>query len=152
METTDSDEVFVSGHCYCGAIQFEVRMEPGRGPIFTAYCHCDSCRRAHSAPLYHVVCLDESMFRITAGYDELNEFTKPGGSICRAFCKTCGSRVLNRFPGWTPGGRVPVAFFPSLLTAADQQALPESFRPGKHNQPHESVLDEPMLRELFEQE
>jgi hypothetical protein len=46
--------VHVTGHCYCGAIRFAVDIPEGDAPIFTAYCHCDSCRRAHAAPLYHV--------------------------------------------------------------------------------------------------
>lgn len=60
-------QVDVTGHCYCGAIQFAVHIPAGDQPIFTAYCHCDSCRRAHAAPLYHVACVDQSHFEITAG-------------------------------------------------------------------------------------
>ena len=142
--------VHVHGHCYCGAITFEVSIPAGASPIFTAYCHCDSCRRAHAAPLYHVACVDTSMFRLTSGQDVLQEFTKPGGSIVRAFCGRCGSKVLNRFPGWTPGGREPVAFFPALLDEATQHALPDALRPHKHNRPEESVLDHAMLQGFFD--
>jgi len=141
--------VHVEGACYCGAITFSVDVPVGETPIFTAYCHCDSCRRAHAAPLYHVVCVSESWFTLTAGEPQLNEFQKPGGAIVRAFCSTCGSRILNRFPGWTPQGQTPLAFFPDLLRAEDRVALPEMFRPQKHNQPDECVLDQERLESVF---
>ena len=134
-------EVDVSGHCYCGAIRFRVRISGGEQPIFTAYCHCDSCRRAHSAPLYQVACVEESMFNITEGEGLLEEFTKPGGTITRAFCRRCGSKVLNRFGSWRPGGRVPLVFFPSLLDEETQKSLPDALQPGKINRPEESVLN-----------
>ncbi len=140
-------EVDVTGHCYCGAIQFAVTIPAGERPIFTAYCHCDSCRRAHAAPLYHVACVDQSMFEITAGAEHLNEFTKPGGTITRAFCQLCGTRILNRFGAWKPGGRTPLAFFPNLLDEATQHDLPEALRPKKTNRPQECVLDVEMLQQ-----
>ena len=35
-----SAAVDVAGHCYCGAVTFEVHIPAGEAPIFTAYCHC----------------------------------------------------------------------------------------------------------------
>ena len=116
---TDSSEttpaVDVAGHCYCGAIQFRVQIPAGQAPIFAAYCHCDSCRRAHAAPLYHVVCVDAPMFQITAGDEALQPFTKPGGTITRAFCRVCGSKILNVFETWRPHGKVPLEEFLEIL-------------------------------------
>lgn len=149
MSDSRAPDLHLSGHCYCGAVTYAVDMPADAQPIFTAYCHCDSCRRAHAAPLYHVACVDEAMFRITAGAEALVEFTKPGGQITRAFCGLCGSKILNRFPGWLPRGRTPVAFFPSTLREADQRPLPECLRPGKNNCPEECVLDPERLREVL---
>ena len=143
--STSAEPINVTGHCYCGAITYAVDIEAGKSPIFTAYCHCDSCRRAHSAPLYQVACIEESMFRLTSGAEFLNEFTKPGGTITRAFCTQCGSKILNRFGGWKPGGRVPLAFFPNTLDEATQHALPEALHPARNNRPDECVLDSEML-------
>jgi hypothetical protein len=149
MSNTTTPAVHVSGHCYCGTVAFEVRMPAGSTTIFTAYCHCDSCRRAHAAPLYHVACIEESMFQLTQGADALVEFKKPGGRISRAFCGVCGSKVLNRFGTWRPNGKVPLAFFPDLLTEADQRALPEVLRPRRNNRSEECVLDPGMLSQLL---
>lgn len=145
-----SEAVDVKGHCYCGAIEFRVQIPAGESPIFTAYCHCDSCRRAHAAPLYHVACIDASQLEITAGEEHLNEFLKPGGRIVRAFCDVCGSKILNRFPTWNPPGLTPTAFFPALLEEATQHALPEALRPARHNCPDESVLDPALLQDFFD--
>ena len=143
-----TEDLRVTGRCYCGAIEFAVHIPAGDAPIFTAYCHCDSCRRAHAAPLYHIVYVEESMFAMTAGADRLTEFRKPGANIVRAFCGECGSRVLNRSPGWTPGGKVPLGFFPNLLAEEHQHPIPDALRPQKQNRPDECVLDMEMLERL----
>lgn len=147
--TEPLEDVLVTGHCYCGAIKFEVHIAAGHQPVFSTYCHCDSCRRAHAAALYHVVCVEQSMFKLTAGADELNEFRKPGAAICRAFCRACGTRILNRFPDWTPGGRTLLAFFPNLLDQEHQRALPAALLPKNHHRPQEAVVDEALLQQLF---
>jgi hypothetical protein len=142
------EAVHVTGHCYCGAVHFAVTIPAGERPIFTAYCHCDSCRRAHAAPLYQVACVDASMFAITAGAEQITDFHKPGGHITRSFCSQCGSKIRNTFGGWRPGGKVPVAFFPALLDEATQHALPAPLRAARHNRPDECVLEVERLREL----
>ena len=148
-ESRPAEDLELAGRCYCSAIVFRVRIPAGSKPIFTAYCHCDSCRRAHAAPLYHVACIEEAMFEIREGAEHLQEYRKPGGRIVRAFCRECGSKILNRFPEWSPGGRVPLAFFPDLLDQEHRRPLPEMLRPQKHNQPEECVLDQEMLEQLF---
>ncbi len=150
MSSDEQESLRVTGHCYCGAIQFAVDIPAGERPIFSAYCHCDSCRRAHAAPLYQVVCVDASMFSFVAGESNLVEFKKGGRSPVRAFCGTCGSKVLNRFPGWSPGGKVPLVFFPSLLDAEFQQDLPALLRPQKNINAGETVLEQELLNALFE--
>ena len=143
-----TEPLHVTGHCYCGGITYAVDLAAGERPIFTAYCHCDSCRRAHAAPLYHVACVDESQFRLTQGADLLVEFAKSDKHITRAFCGACGSKILNRFGAWKPGGKTPLAFFPNTLDEAIQQALPDALRPKKQNQIEECVLELEMLRTL----
>ena len=143
------EEVHVTGHCYCGAVTFSVDLPAGEKPIFTAYCHCDSCRRSHAAPLYQVACVDKSQFTITAGDDHINLFRKPGGTIVRAFSTCCGTRIMNTFPGWTPTGRTPVVFFPNLLQAGTMDNLPEPLRPKSQSFGDDCVLEIGFLQQLF---
>lgn len=142
------EPVHLEGHCYCGGIAFCVDIPGDEEPIFTAYCHCDSCRRAHAAPLYRVVCVDASWLSFTAGESLLSEYAKPGKGIVRAFCGRCGSKILNRFPSWTPGGNTPIVFFPDLLAEGTQADLPTSLRPLRNNCADECVLDWERLAEL----
>jgi hypothetical protein len=55
------------GHCYCGEITFSIPANVE--PHIATYCHCESCRRAHSSPLYQVVYIKPEEFVITAGTD-----------------------------------------------------------------------------------
>lgn len=144
-----SDAVHVTGHCYCGEVHFSVDLGPAERPIFTAYCHCDSCRRSHAAPLYQVACVTATQFRLTQGEDKVNRFQKPGGSIVRAFTTCCGTRIFNGFPGWTPHGLTPIVFFPNLLTEGTMATLPEALRPTRQNNSGDCVLEVRFLEELF---
>jgi hypothetical protein len=141
----DSQRWF-GGRCYCGGITFRVSdsCDAGRTPpishriniisrfrrphtrpsasVRSLFCHCDSCRRAHAAPLYQVVYLPESCFEITAGAHLLNAFARSPAHVVRSFCSTCGSRVCNRV---TAKPSLGVGFFPNLLDESSQRALPE---------------------------
>jgi len=137
------------GRCYCGDVQFGVAVTEERGVFGSAYCHCDSCRRAHAAPLYHVVFSQLQDFHVTAGSENIVEFQKTPGRIIRAFCSRCGTRVYNRFPKWRPGGNELRAWFPNLLTEGAQQPMPQAFRPKRTNRPEECVLETELLREFL---
>jgi hypothetical protein len=138
--------VDVTGHCYCGQTRFRVRIPAGEKPVFTAYCHCDSCRRAHAAPLYHVAAVTTDMFEITEGAENIVDFQRPGGPV-RTFCRRCGTRMTNRFPNWRDDV---VAFFPNTLDEATTHALPQLLRPRRNSHRDECVLDVEHLRWLFE--
>ena len=142
-------EIHVHGHCYCGGIRFSVRLPAGESPFFTEYCHCDSCRRAHAAPLYYVACVDSTHLSFLEGEHLLTHYTRPEGRITRSFCSACGSTVLNRLLGWNPDGKTPLMFFPNLLEEDIQHNLPEVFRPARHMRPQECVLDFEMIRALM---
>lgn len=142
-----TEAIDVNGHCYCGGVTFSVSIPAGARPFKATYCHCDSCRRAHAAPLYHVVIMDAEWFTITAGEELLQEFGRGGPT--RIFCTRCGSKVMNTFGGWKPGGRTPLAFFPNLLDEATQHDLPEPLRAKGHHQPQECVLEQAELEALF---
>ena len=133
-----------AGRCYCGNIRFEVRTRPETETL-ALFCHCESCRRAHAAPLYAVVYIPSVDFRILEGEESLQAFCKdPPNGVIRSFCKLCGSRVCNT---WAPGVRkaagkedIGTGFFPALLDDAVQHSLPPQFRATSHHCSEETIM------------
>jgi hypothetical protein len=134
IKDSDKEIPYYSGSCYCGAVSYQVNeCQPHKA----VYCHCESCRRAHAAPLYHVVYVKAADIRVTQGDDKLNNFTKPGSTVMRSFCAVCGSRMFNRLQrdaDW-------IGFFPATLQESVQHALPRCFQPTEHYLAEEAVLD-----------
>jgi hypothetical protein len=173
------------GYCYCGKVVFEldfgdgddandrVEKSPGchgvggdKSKNNCLYCHCESCRRAHAAPVYQICYLrpgsGDPAFRLTAGHDvircfnkntnqqetftaaELNVHSCEGRKLektahpKRWFCSICGSRVFNTLPAQPELG---IGIFPALLEEDAQHNLPQSLRPTRHYLSHEAVLD-----------
>ena len=124
-----------NGHCYCGKIQYMVDEDVV--PNKSVYCHCDSCRRSHSAPLYHVVYIPKESFHIVEGMDHLTSFSKEVGGVTRSFCRICGSKICNELPLKPELG---VGFFPNTLNEDIQKDLPEKFKPIAHYHHVEAVL------------
>lgn len=123
------------GQCYCGSIHFVV--DGSFKDVRPVYCHCDSCRRAHSAPLYQIVYVPVEAFKITEGVEFLNPFSRgePSSPI-RSFCAKCGSRIKNELPAKPEI----VGFFPALLDESVQHNLPEIYKPVRHCNSKEATL------------
>ena len=76
----------VRGRCLCGAVTFEYD-----GPEnWCDYCHCESCRRATSAPVAAFIGIDRARFRFTGAAPSVHE-SSPG--VRRPFCGRCGSPI-----------------------------------------------------------
>ncbi len=105
-----------SGRCLCGAVRFSFDGKPN----WTAWCHCDTCRRNTSSPATAFIGVPSDRFRHTGETPQVFE-SNPG--VRRAFCGICGSPVsyeADRFPGeihlyaaamdkpgdWAPRGHV----------------------------------------------
>ena len=86
-----------SGHCYCGAVRFEVSGEPN----WIGHCHCDSCRRASGSVMTTLASYntDQVKFTGTSPVSEANHPTDDG--VIRSFCGKCGSPVA-----YGPNGNV----------------------------------------------
>jgi len=86
---------------------------------WTAYCHCDSCRRAHSAPLVALFGIDET------GLD----WSGPVGiyessqDVQRGHCTECGSPLFYRNTVRWPG-----EYHIPAISLDD----PESYTPKAH--------------------
>lgn len=133
---SEGSKDMIHGHCYCGEFSFQIprNIQPYR----SAYCHCDSCRRAHSAPLYQVIYIPQEEFVILNGSEYVQEYRKSDSKVTRAFCKQCGSKLFNRLHGPNRVGWLGV--FPNLFDEKEK-TLPENLRPTHHLHTSETVLE-----------
>lgn len=79
----------IHGSCLCGAIAFEV--DELAGPI--GHCHCQTCRKAHSAAFATTARVKRKHFRWTQGESLLKHFESSPGKL-RHFCGECGSQLV----------------------------------------------------------
>ena len=79
-----SDHQLVEGHCLCRAIEFAYECTPN----WILYCHCESCRRAASAPVVTWISVLRASFRFTKGQPR---YYRSSTQAKRAFCGDCGS-------------------------------------------------------------
>ncbi len=94
----------IEGRCCCGV----VRLELTPPTLFASYCHCETCRRVHAAPLVAWTAVQSDAFRITAGASDIREYSSSPGVI-RAFCSRCGSAILYRGDSTRDRVYVPIA-------------------------------------------
>lgn len=84
-----------TGGCLCRAVRYRAEEKPK----WTAYCHCESCRRHTASPVAAFAGFDEKAFAYTAGAPTVFE-SSPG--VWRSFCGRCGSPLTyraDRYPG-----------------------------------------------------
>ena len=79
-----------SGHCQCGKIQYQVTGDPK----WTALCHCESCRRACSAPIVAWMGFDPK----DVEWSGERTFYKSSDIATRGFCNTCGTQMSFEAP------------------------------------------------------
>jgi hypothetical protein len=80
----------VSGHCLCGAVQFEIDY-----PAFWAcHDHTRASRLAHGAVYATYVGVWRKRFRITQGEDEITRYQDQGSGGARSFCRRCGTPLI----------------------------------------------------------
>ncbi|HEY4164652.1 MAG TPA: GFA family protein [Dongiaceae bacterium] len=81
--TEDDTERCHTGHCLCGQIHYRAKGDP----IWTAYCHCESCRRATGVPVTAFACFPVENFTFEGGPARYE--SSPG--VIRTFCPRCGT-------------------------------------------------------------
>lgn len=84
-----------TGRCLCSAVRFETRGEPR----FISNCHCESCRRAASAPSVAWAGFADAQVTMTGA--AVSAYTSSPG-VVRSFCGRCGSPISYRGEKW-PG-------------------------------------------------
>lgn len=84
-----------TGRCFCGRVTFTATG----AARFLSNCHCESCRRASSAPsVAWAGFLDAQV--VLSGETLRSHASSPG--VSRLFCGACGSPVAFRGDQW-PG-------------------------------------------------
>lgn len=78
------DHAMTEGGCLCGAVRYRVAGEP----LASGICHCETCRRAASAPNLPFAGFAMSNFAVIRGKPV--EF-RSSPHVVRSFCGQCGS-------------------------------------------------------------
>ena len=108
--------------CVCGAVQFEVSF-PSR---FCSHCHCENCRRAHSAAFVTYVGFKSPQVRLLSGRNSLTTYSYgypfKGKQIIsrRKFCKKCGTQLFFESSRWPGDVHVPRAVLPGCIDRSPQ--------------------------------
>jgi hypothetical protein len=87
----------LTGHCLCGAIQYEIDVVPAT----VYYCHCSQCRRASGSSFTTNLLVNQQNFQITAGEPLLRCFKSSTGKQ-RYFCSICGSPIFTQAASFAP--------------------------------------------------
>ena len=81
------------GHCFCGAVEFEVSGEPAA----MGYCHCTDCAEWAGAPINSFSLWPPGSVTVTKGEDKIGTFNKTENSA-RKYCKACGGHIFSDHP------------------------------------------------------
>lgn len=77
-----------TGGCHCGAVRYEVEMEPQSALV----CNCSHCHKAGLSLTF----LPASHFKLLQGEDAQTEYRFNKKTIAHLFCKTCGIQSFAR--------------------------------------------------------
>ncbi len=104
----------ISGRCLCGAVRYHTDGPPD----WTALCHCESCRRACSAPV--VAWMGFQAGSVT--WVGARSFYRSSPIATRGFCSTCGTQMSFESTRW-PG---------EIHLYAVSSDTPETYTPDLH--------------------
>ena len=76
----------LGGHCYCGAVRFEIEGESE----WIGHCHCESCRRASGSVMTTFAGFRPEQVLFSGATP--SRYTTADG-VTRSFCGQCGSPV-----------------------------------------------------------
>ncbi|MEO8739108.1 MAG: GFA family protein [Casimicrobiaceae bacterium] len=112
--TTLATPTLARGSCQCGRVRLVARF-PSR---FCTHCHCESCRRSHSAGFVTWVGFASDQVQVEAGTEQLVDYESSPRTF-RSFCNVCGTKVLFRSERWPGETHIPLA---AITTAIDREA------------------------------
>ena len=73
----------VRGGCHCGAVRFDITVEP---PLELLDCNCSICCKTG---FLHLI-VPHSRFELLSGQDSLQSYRFGSGAAEHLFCRTCG--------------------------------------------------------------
>jgi hypothetical protein len=121
-----------AGRCFCGAVRFETRG----APRFLSNCHCESCRRASSAP--SVAWAGFRSEQVVISGDALKSHASSPG-VERMFCSLCGSPIAFRGDQWPGETHLTICAFDDAASMAPtsdhcaEEKLPWAAHLGRNN-------------------
>lgn len=127
-------EAVLTGRCLCGAISFTTRG----APKFISNCHCQSCRRAASAPSLAWAGFLDAQVDIRG--DALRQYASSPGVI-RSFCGNCGSPIAFKGERWAGETHLAVCAFDTAGAMA-----PTSDHLTEEKLPWAALLAQPTAR------
>lgn len=74
----------ITGGCLCGAVRYRLAEAPASSGV----CHCETCRRASSAPGLPYAGVSLAAFAVTRGAPVTY---RSSARVLRTFCGSCGS-------------------------------------------------------------
>jgi hypothetical protein len=80
------------GGCHCGAVRYDVDIDPGVGAIV---CNCSMCGRSGAVLQF----VPEDAFKLVKGEANLTDYQFNKHVIHHVFCKTCGIKPFARGKG-----------------------------------------------------
>jgi hypothetical protein len=114
-----------TGGCHCGAVRFQVELDPQAGG---SRCNCSICSKISLT----TAIVKPEAFRLLSAPDKLNMYEWGGKTGQRFFCKTCGVHCYG--PGYLEqvgGAYVSVSL--NCLDDVDANQLPIVHWDGRHN-------------------
>jgi hypothetical protein len=111
--------------CHCGAIRFEVELDPGAGG---ARCNCSICAKMGITGKI----VKPAAFTLTAGEKDLGQYEWGAKISQRFFCKHCGIHCFARGHLAEVGGDY-VSVNLNCVDDVDASQLPIIYWDGRHN-------------------
>lgn len=124
-EKTETAAKAYAGSCHCGAVQFRVTADLGKG---AAKCNCSICTKV--AQLGGIV--KPEAFELLSSEENLSSYEWGGRTSQRYFCKRCGIHCFARGNLAELGGAY-VSVNYNCLDGVELRELPVVYWDGRHN-------------------
>lgn len=134
-QTTEPKTTTLSGSCHCGAVQFRVTADLGKGG---SHCNCSICTKL--SQLGGIVKPDA--FQLVSNENALSTYAWGGRTATRYFCKHCGVHCFMRGDLPQVGGAY-VGINYNCLDGVELSDLKVVYWDGRHNNWEAGPRDRP---------